>query len=90
MLSEVSQRKTNTIYHLHVKSKKKYNKLVNIKKKEDTENKLVVTSCRGEYRVGEWLVQTTGRKIGSRIIVQHWEYSQYFAIIINGNKPLKY
>ena len=52
MLSEVSQRKTNTIYHLHVESKKKYNKLVNIKKRK-TQNKLVVTSCRGEYRVGE-------------------------------------
>ena len=35
MLSEVSQRKTNTIYHLHVESKKKYNKLVNMKKKEE-------------------------------------------------------
>ena len=23
-------------------------------------------------------------------IVQHWEYSQYFAIIVNGNKTLKY
>ena len=44
-LSEISQRKTNTVcYHLHVESKK-YNKLVNIttKKKRltDIENKLV-------------------------------------------------
>ena len=35
MLSEVSQRHTNTIYQLHVESKKKYNKLVNMKKKEE-------------------------------------------------------
>ena len=57
MLSEMSQRKTNTLlYHLYVKSKK-YNKLVNQKKKRsrltDLENKPVVTSegegqCRGE------------------------------------------
>ena len=34
MLSEISQRKTNTVwYHLHVESKE-YNKLVNITKKE--------------------------------------------------------
>ena len=33
LLSEISQRKTNTVwYHLHVEPKK-YNKLVNIKKK---------------------------------------------------------
>ena len=37
-LSEISQRKTNTVcYHLHVESKK-YNKLVNItKKKRDSQ-----------------------------------------------------
>ena len=47
MLSEISQRKTNTVwYHLYVESKK-YNKLVNITKRSrptDIENKLVVTS----------------------------------------------
>ena len=67
MLSEVSQRKTNTIYHLHVESKKKYNKLVNIKKKEDTEQ---TSGYELQGRIqsgGVWLVQTTGRKIGSRI-----------------------
>ena len=36
MLSEISQRKTNTVcYHLHGKSKK-YNKLVNITRKKQT------------------------------------------------------
>ena len=33
MLSEISQRKTNTVYHLHVESKK-YSKLVNITEKQ--------------------------------------------------------
>ena len=37
MLSEISQTKTNTIwYHLYVESKK-YNKLVNITKKQQTQ-----------------------------------------------------
>ena len=36
MLSEISQRKTNTVrYHFYVESKK-YNKLVNITKKKQT------------------------------------------------------
>ena len=35
MPSEISQRKTNTIYHLGVESKK-YNKPVNIRKKRQT------------------------------------------------------
>ena len=36
MLSEITQRKTNTVcYHLYVKSKK-YNKLVNVTKKKQT------------------------------------------------------
>ena len=58
MLSEISQRKTNTVwYHLYVESKK-YNKLVNITKRSrptDIENKLVVTSGWGgvgQYRGG--------------------------------------
>ena len=54
MLSEISQRKSNTVwFHLSVKSKK-YIKLVNITKKEadsDIENKLVATS--GESWKGE-------------------------------------
>ena len=33
MLSEMGQRKTNTVYHLYVESKR-YSKLVNITKKE--------------------------------------------------------
>ena len=53
MLSEMSDRNTNTIcYHLCVEYKKD-NKLVNITKGSrltDTENKLVVTS--GERQVG--------------------------------------
>ena len=50
MLSERSQRKTSSVYHLHVEPKK-YSKLVNVTKKKrltDTENKLVVTSEEGE------------------------------------------
>ena len=47
MLSEISQtEKDKYIYHLHVESNK-YNKLVNLKKRNrvpDIENKLVVTS----------------------------------------------
>ena len=37
------------------------------KKRRHTENTLVVTRCGGQYRVGEWLVQTIGHKIGSRM-----------------------
>ena len=86
MLSEISHRRTNTVcYHLYVESKK-YNKLVNISKKEadsDTENKLVVSRGavgRGNIGVKEWEVQT--RLQG--YIVQHGGYSQYFVITING------
>ena len=50
MLSEISQRKKNTVwYDLYVESKQ-YNKLVNITKSSwltGTENKLVVTSGEG-------------------------------------------
>ena len=47
MLSEISQRKTNTVYHLHVESKK-YSKLVN------TENRLAVAwGYMGVGKVGE-------------------------------------
>ena len=51
----IGQRKTNTVgYHLYMESKK-YNKLVNITKKKQTqrENKLVVTSGEGQYKGGE-------------------------------------
>ena len=44
MLSETSQRKTNTVwYHIHMESKK-YNKLVDMKRSRltDVENKLVL------------------------------------------------
>ena len=51
MLSEVSQRKTNTIYHLHVESKK--NKISEYEKKRRyPENTLVATRCGGQYRWG--------------------------------------
>ena len=61
MLSEISQRKINTVwYHLYVESKK-YNKLVNIKKRSrltDIENKLMITSGereggRGNIGIGD-------------------------------------
>ena len=72
MLSEIRQRKTNTVwYHLYVESKKQ-NKLVNKQKGErltDIENKLVVTSVE---------VQTTMYEINKQqeYIVQHRGYSQ--------------
>ena len=66
MLSEISQRKTNTAwYHLHVESKK-YNKLVNITIKKPT-NRYREQTCayqwedrggRGNIWVGELEVQT--------------------------------
>ena len=54
MLSEITQRRTNTgWYHLQLKSKK-YNKLLNIIERRsiltDIENKLVVTSGEGQRR----------------------------------------
>ena len=50
MLSEISQRKTNTVqYHLYVESKK-YNKLVNITKKKQTHRRREQTSG---YQWGE-------------------------------------
>ena len=56
MPSEISQRKTNTVwYHLYVESKKKYNKLMNTKKGSrltDTENKLGVTRRKRKEGIG--------------------------------------
>ena len=49
MLSEISQRKTNTYDFTHVESKKK-TKQINKNKLTDTENRLVVT--RGEGGCG--------------------------------------
>ena len=55
MLSEISQRKTNTVwYHLYVESKK-YNRLVNITKKRQTHRYRAQTSGyqgggEGHYR----------------------------------------
>ena len=39
--------------------------------------------------VEEWEAQTIGCKLGSRMYLQHGEYSQYFAITVNGKKLLK-
>ena len=45
VLSEISQRKTNTVYHLHIKSKKiKRMYMHNRNRLTDIENKLVVIS----------------------------------------------
>ena len=71
MLSEISQRRTNIIwYSLYVKSKK-YNKLVNITKQEQTHRtKLAVTSGGGRStEVREEEVQTVEGRTGSGM---HW------------------
>ena len=61
VLSEISQRKTNTVwYHLYVESKK-YNKLVNIIKKpthREQTSGYQWEGERGNIRVGEWEVHT--------------------------------
>ena len=89
-LSEISQRKTNTVlYHLYEESKI-YNKLVNITKKRsrltDIGNKLVVTHGErgeGQYRMGEWEVQTNGCKVGSRM---YWTTQGIETIFCNSYK----
>ena len=55
MLSEISQRKTNTVcYHIYVESKKRIQQISEYNKKErDTENKLVVTSGERKGGVGQ-------------------------------------
>ena len=42
------------------------------------------TERRGNIRVGEWEIQTTGYKIGSKMYCTTWEYGQYFVITVNG------
>ena len=59
---------------------KKYNKLVNISRKQQTQRE---TSGYREAIQG-WAVETTGCKVGSRMSCgQHEKYSQYFKITIN-------
>ena len=51
MLSEISQRKTNTVYHLYVKSKKITQRNIYAKQRQThihKKNKLVVTKAEGE------------------------------------------
>ena len=65
MLSEISQRKTNSVgHHLYVESKK-YNKPVNITKKKETHGEKGRTSGyhsggRGDTGVREWKAPTLG------------------------------
>ena len=57
MLSEVSQRKTNTVYHLYVDSKNNANESTyKTETDSQTENKLMVTKGeRGEWgKLGVW------------------------------------
>ena len=75
ILSEICQRKTNTIwYHLYVEYKK-YNKQVNITKKKQALRYREQTSgyqCwRDNTRVGEWEVQTIGCKTGYREVLHN-------------------
>ena len=82
MPSEIRHRKTNTIYHLCVESKK-YNKPVNIRKKE-ADSHIKRTNQQlplriGNKGIGEQDVQTIGCK-AQGCTVQHEEYSQYFVI----------
>ena len=63
MLSEISQRKTNTVwYHLCVESKK-YNKLVNIRKKKQTHK---YRDQASGYQWGEGKGEGQYRNRGSR------------------------
>jgi len=71
MLSEINQRQTSTIwYHLYVESKK-YNQIMNITKKMQIHRYREQTSGyqwgRSNIRLGEWKVQMTGYKTGSKI-----------------------
>ena len=79
-LSEISQRKTNTVwYHLHVESEKKYKKLVNITKKMQTHRYREQT---GGYQWGEERGEGQYKGVGLRQpqgwTIQHGEYNQYF------------
>ena len=66
LLSKISQRKTNTVRYHSLMESEKYNKLVNITKRNrfiDIENKSVVTSGerergRGKTGVGDYMIQT--------------------------------
>ena len=82
MLSEIRQRKTNTVwYHLYVEAKK-YNKLVNITKKRQTHRYGEQTGGlwwgeggRDNIGVQEWEVQTIGCWISSRMYCTTLGYS---------------
>ena len=89
MLSEISQRKTNTVlYHSIQVESKKYNKLVNITKKKQTHRYGEQTSSYqwgkgkrgGNIWVVEWEVQTAMYKINKQqgYIVQHGEIQPLF------------
>ena len=84
-LSGISQRKRlhDIAYMWNLK---KYKELVNITKKQQTHRDREQTSGY-QWRDREWgsgKEQTIWYKIGSGCIVQHREYSQYFAGAING------
>ena len=63
MLSEISQRKTNTIgYHLYVESEKV--------KLTETETRMVVTGGSGrEHKVGKWGDVNQGVQTSSHMII---------------------
>ena len=63
MLSEISQRKTNTVwYQLHVESKK-YNKLVNLRKKKQLNLKEFLHS-KGNHKQNQKATHRMGENIG--------------------------
>ena len=73
-------KKTNTVYYLYVKSKK-YSTRVNVTKKKLTHRYREQTSGyggKGGEAVREWGVG--GTRYWVYDMVQHGEYSQYFAI----------
>ena len=86
MLSEVSQRKINTVgYHLSVESKK-HNKLVNITEKqthtyeEQTGGFWWRGPGRGIQGKGTERYRLLGVRWAQGCTAQHGEYSQYFVI----------
>ena len=93
MLSEISQRKTNTVYYLYVESKK-YNKLTKEAGSQINREKLVVTSGeseRGWSKIGaeNEQAQTITYKISHKAILCNREYSQYSVTTTNGVYALK-
>ena len=71
MVSEISQRKTSTVYHLYVKSKKIQQTSECNRKEADShtqrKNQYLFLGGGSNTEVGEWKVETIGYKMQSRV-----------------------